>query len=1158
MPVKFIHLNLHTEYSLVDSIIRIPELITVAKKQSVPAIAITDFNNLFATVKFYRQAQAAGIKPIIGCECTILNSANPGQPYHVIFLCCDRVGYHSLTKLISQAYLEGQNESRPCLRYAWLTPQSTAGLIALSGARQGDVGQAIMCHNAEAVASHSDFWQGLLGDRYYLEIQRLGVADEEYFIAETLQLAATKQIPVVATNAIRFMTAEEFEPHEARVCIHEGVVLEDPKRSRNYTEQQYFRSEAEMVQLFSDIPSSLENTVEIAKRCNLEMSFDQIHLPNFPVPDGFTIEAYLCSEANLGLKRRLGFSSDSTLSQDQEHQLAIYHNRLEIELSVICEMGFSGYFLIVADFIRWAKQQAIAVGPGRGSGAGSLVAYVLDITDLDPLKHELLFERFLNPERVSMPDFDIDFCMDKRDLVIDYVAQKYGRQSVSQIITYGTMAARAVVRDVGRVLAYPFGFVDKVAKLIPFELGITLDKALEQEQLLRERYQAEEEVQILIDLAKKLEGVVRNAGKHAGGVVISPSLLTDFVPLFCEAGGTNLVTQFDKDDIEAVGLVKFDFLGLRTLTIIDWAVQRINHRRQQANQEPIAITHIPLNDTNTYRLLKKCQTTAVFQLESRGMKDLIKRLQPDCFEEIIALVALFRPGPLQSGMVDDFVDRKHGRAAVAYLHPKLKSILSPTYGVILYQEQVMQIAQVLAGYTLGGADILRRAMGKKKPEEMAKQREIFITGATQHGVAVEIATTIFDLMEKFAGYGFNKSHSAAYALIAYQTAWLKTHYPAEFMAAVLSSDMDNTDKVMMFIEECQLMKIEVLPPDINSSIKEFHVVGESQLLFGLGAIKGVGESAIENILTERSRRGAFRDLFDFCARVDLRKVNRRVMVALIQSGTMDALGAHRASLLASLDIAVKISEQNSHNQQCGIEDLFSETFSQITIREQFVECEPWTKQECLAAERLALGFYMSGHPLQQYSAELSQLAPVKIADLNQSANQSIIVAGMITQIRTMLTKRNDLMAFITISDQTAKIELAIFPELFQSLRETIEKDAIVIVEADKQLDEYSGNIRLSAKQIYTVEQARLHFAKYLRIELSASPLDQARLDAIQQQLSLYTPGLLPVRIAYRGSTVTAEFALGKEYRVIPRDSLVDELKTLCGEEKVRLVYQVAE
>ena len=795
----FVHLRLHTEYSLLDGIVRVPELMAAVAAAGMPAVALTDQSNLFAMVKFYKEAQAAGVKPLIGVDLWIREPGERAPPSRLVFLCQNLTGYRHLTQLVTRSYLEGQRRGAPMLERGWLEPAVLKGLIVLSGGQDGDIGQALTRGKPEEAARCLARWQGLCGDRFYLEVQRTGRGGEQACSEAVMDLARERGVPAVATNDVRFLKRAEFEAHEARVCIHDGAQLADPSRPRRYSEEQYLKSPAEMAELFADAPELLANTVEIAKRCSLEITLGSSMLPAYPVPVGSTTEGYLREESTRGLEQRL---AEALSLRGISRDAAIYAARLELELGVICSMGFAGYFLIVADFIRWAREHGVPVGPGRGSGAGSLVAFVLGITDLDPIEHDLLFERFLNPERVSMPDFDVDFCMQGRDKVIEYVANKYGRERVSQIITYGTLAAKAVVRDVGRVLGHNYGYVDKIAKLIPFEIGITLDGALEQEEELKRLYHGDSEVRELVDLARTLEGLARNAGTHAGGVVIAPSVLTDFTPLYCEEGSTTPVTQFDKDDVEAAGLVKFDFLGLRTLTIIDWAVRDINAERARAGEAALVMSALSMDDAATYQLLKSCRTTAVFQLESRGMKDLIRRLQPDRFGDIVALVALFRPGPLQSGMVEDFIARKHDTsgATIDYLHPDLKPVLEATYGVILYQEQVMQIAQILAGYTLGGADLLRRAMGKKKAEEMAKQRSVFVSGAVARGVREAQATHIFDLMEKFAGYGFNKSHSAAYAVLSYQTAWLKAHYPAAFMAAVLSADMDRTDKVVTLID----------------------------------------------------------------------------------------------------------------------------------------------------------------------------------------------------------------------------------------------------------------------------------------------------------------------------------------------------------------------
>ncbi len=1152
MSASFVHLHLHTEYSLVDGIVRIKPLMEAVAAAGMPAVALTDQSNLFAMVKFYRAAQAAGIKPIIGVDVWLCEDDDPdAEPSRLVLLCRNETGYRNLTRLVSRSYTEGQQRGVARLQRGWLRG-NTAGLIALSGGLGGDVAQALLRGRGDEAKRRLLQWRELFADDFYLEVTRTGRPGEEDYLHAAVELAAATATPVVASNDVRFLTPADFEAHEARVCINEGRTLDDPRRPRRYSEQQYLRSPEEMAELFADLPEALENSVEIAKRCTLEIKLGDNYLPEFPVPEGLTMAEFFRQQARAGLEKRLDFLFDRNAPDFAERRKP-YDERLETELNVIIDMGFPGYFLIVADFIQWAKEQGIPVGPGRGSGAGSLVAYALTITDLDPLQYDLLFERFLNPERVSMPDFDIDFCMENRDRVIDYVARRYGREKVSQIITYGTMAAKAVVRDVGRVLGHPYGFVDKIAKLIPFELGITLDKALEEEPQLRERYENEEEVQTLIDLARSLEGITRNAGKHAGGVVIAPTELTDFTPLYCEEGGASLVTQFDKDDVEAVGLVKFDFLGLRTLTIIDWAIKNVAAQ----TGEHIDITRIPLDDPKTFELLKACQTTAVFQLESRGMKDLIKRLQPDTFEDIVALVALFRPGPLGSGMVDDFINRKHGRAKVEYPHPDLEPVLKPTYGVILYQEQVMQIAQVLANYTLGGADMLRRAMGKKKPEEMAKQREIFNRGAAERGIDAKLANHIFDLMETFAGYGFNKSHSAAYALVSYQTAWLKAYYPAAFMAAVMSADMDNTDKVVNLIDECQQLKLKVLPPDINVSAYPFTVADQATVRYGLGAIKGVGESAIQVIVAERERGGPFSDLFDFCRRIDLRRVNRRCLETLIKAGALDGFGS-RARLMASLDQALQAAEQYSRDSSAGQNDLFgfaaAATAGGNEQATSLVAAPEWTDKQRLDAEKESLGLYLSGHPIDQYLPELARMNVTRIKALRPRKNATTLVAGLVTAIRTMKTKRGDTMAFLSLDDQSGRLEVAVFADLFAQHRERLIKDSVLVVAGEVAVDDYSGGIKMVVREIHDMDQAREQHAKGLVLRPGQARCRNGLARELADALAPYRDGRCPVRLWYERGELRGRLDFGDTWRVHPSDECLARLRNLLGAQAVEVEY----
>lgn len=1148
MDPNFVHLRLHTEYSLSDGLLTISSLMEKATQFSMPAIAITDISNLYATVKFYQEAFKAGIKPIIGVDLWIAQS-KPKESSRITLLCQTNEGYKNLLKLVSQSYLEGQQTDKPLIQKAWLETLSP-GLIALSGGLEGDIAQALLSHDTEAAQTCLDYWQTVFPQRFYIEISRVGKPQENTYIQAIIPLAQVASLPIIATNDVRFLEKDDYEAHEARVCIQEGVTLNDAHRSRRYTDQQYLRSPKEMQQLFADIPEALQNTVQLAKRCNVTFTLGKSLLPHFPVPTQYTSESYLCEIANHGLNDRLQTILD-TKADDYASQRLIYDQRLARELDVINKMGFAGYFLIVADFTKWAKENGIPVGPGRGSGPGSLVAYALKITDLDPLALELLFERFLNPERVSMPDFDIDFCMEGRDRVIEYVMEKHGHDSVSQIITYGTMAAKAVIRDVGRVLALGYGFVDKIAKLIPFELGITLDKAMDQEPLLRERYEQEEDVRTLFDLARKLEGLTRNVGKHAGGIVIAPGKLTDFVPLYCEPNeAAHPVTQFDKDDVESVGLVKFDFLGLKTLTIIDRALRVINQDRAKINEAALDISLIPLNDVKTFTLLKACKSTAVFQLESHGMRDLIKRLQPDCFEDLIALVALFRPGPLQSGMVDDFINRKHGRAKVAYPHPKLEPVLRPTYGVILYQEQVMQIAQVLAGYTLGSADILRRAMGKKKPEEMAKQREIFCTGSESFGISLELANQIFDLMEKFAGYGFNKSHSASYALIAYQTAWLKTHYPAAFMAAVLSSDMDRTEKIIIFLDECQAMKLHVSPPDINKSVYYFQVQSDSHLTYGLGAIKGVGEAAIENIIAARNLGGPFKDLFDFCQRIDLRKMNKRVFEALIKSGCFDTLGTHRAALIATLNQALQHAEQALHNQTYGQHDLLGMHTNAMTT--QYIDVPAWSDEVQLQGEKETLGFYLTGHPLRRYLTELANFTTCRIAELHPAEHKTARVAGIILNIRTRQTKRGDRIAIFTLDDGTTHIEVVCFSEAYLKFRPLIVEDQMIIVDGEVGIDDFSNSPRIVARELQTIEQAREKHVKHLRINFTST--QQINAQQLKQLLSKHVGGSCSVIVRYLHDNIQTDIRLGKSCLVKPSHALMTQIQELFSIEEIEFVY----
>ncbi|OBU36422.1 DNA polymerase III subunit alpha [Photobacterium phosphoreum] len=1154
---RFIHLRVHSDYSMIDGLAKVKPIVKRATELGMPALALTDFTNLCGLVKFYFAAHDAGMKPIIGADFKVQSQEMGDELFELTILAANNEGYKNLTLLISEAYQRGHVQHQPVIDKEWLI-KHREGLIILSGGRTGDVGRALLKGNQQLTDACVAFYQTYFPDSYYLELVRTGRSDEDAYLHFAIELAEQCDLPVVATNDVRLLTADQFDAHEIRVAIHDGYTMVDPNRPKLYSEQQYLRSEDEMCELFADIPEALQNSVEIAKRCNVTVRLGEYFLPNFPTGD-MSIEDFLVTKSQQGLEERLEF-----LFPDPEVRVQRrpeYDERLEIELKVVNQMGFPGYFLIVMEFIQWSKDNDVPVGPGRGSGAGSLVAYALKITDLDPLEFDLLFERFLNPERVSMPDFDIDFCMDKRDLVIDHVAEMYGRNAVSQIITFGTMAAKAVIRDVGRVLGHPYGFVDRLSKLIPAEPGMTLEKAFEVEPQLGQSYEADEEIRDLIDMCRILEGVTRNAGKHAGGVVISPTTITDFAPLYCDAEGNNPVTQFDKNDVETAGLVKFDFLGLRTLTIIDWALGMINPRRAEQGLDPINIAAIPMADKKSFDMLQRSESTAVFQLESRGMKDLIKRLQPDCFEDMIALVALFRPGPLQSGMVDNFIDRKHGREAVSYpdekwQHESLKEILDPTYGIILYQEQVMQIAQVLAGYTLGGADMLRRAMGKKKASEMAKQRAVFEQGAIDNGVDGELSMKIFDLVEKFAGYGFNKSHSAAYALVSYQTLWLKAHYPAEFMAAVMTADMDNTDKIISLVDECHRMNLKLLPPDVNKGLYRFNVDDEGAVVYGIGAVKGVGEGPIENIINAREKDGHFKDLFDFCARIDTKKVNKRVLEKLIKSGALDRLGPNRAAMLATLDDAIKAASQHHKAQASGQEDLFGVlTEAPEEVEHAYANIAEAPESVWLEGERETLGLYLTGHPINAYISELKHYTTWRLKDAQQTGRDKVAsVAGLVIAARVMTTKRGSRIGLMTLDDRSGRMEVMLFTDALDRYMDLLEKDKIVVVSGQVSFDDFNGGLRMSAREVLDISEAREKHLRGVAISVTEEQIDEQFFSRFSQVLEPHRAGTVPVHMYYQRSNARAKFTLGTEWRVTPADKLLSDLKILLGDKQVELEF----
>ena len=1165
MNPSFVHLRLHTEYSLADSLVRVKPLVKRLTELNMPACAITDQCNFYGLIKFYKAAQGAGIKPIAGSDFLVTNADPEGKPTLLTLLAMNQTGYKNIIELISRAWRQGQRQGVAYLQRDWIS-QHSEGVIALSGGKFGDLGLALTAGRKKQAEQLLQDWMRDFPQRFYLELQRTGRDRDEDYLHAAVELATQAQCPVVATNDVRFLRQDEFEAHEARVCISEGRTLDDPRRERHYSDEQNLRSAEQMAELFSDIPEALQNSVEIAKRCNLEIDLGHYKLPEYPIPEGLTEAAFFEKLAYEGLDERLKAFCDPAAEGFSDTRQR-YQKRLQFELDIINQMGFPGYFLIVMDFIQWAKDQDIPVGPGRGSGAGSLVAYALKITDLDPLQYDLLFERFLNPERVSMPDFDVDFCMDNRDRVIAYVAERYGREAVSQIITFGTMAAKAVVRDVARVQGKSYGLADKLSKMIPATPGMTLETAREQEDMLREFLEQDEEAQEIWDMAIQLEGLTRNVGKHAGGVVIAPTKLTDFAPLYCDDAGGGLVTQYDKNDVEDAGLVKFDFLGLRTLTIIDWAKAMVDRQRQARGEALLDIAAIPLDDPKTFAMLRRAETTAVFQLESRGMKDLIKRMIPESFEELIALVALFRPGPLDSGMVDDFINRKHGRAKVAYpdakyQHPCLEPILKPTYGVIVYQEQVMQIAQELAGYSLGDADLLRRAMGKKKIEEMEKQRKVFAQGAEEQGIDPDLAMKIFDLVEKFAGYGFNKSHSAAYALVSYQTAWLKAHYPAQFMAATMSSDMDKTDKVVTFIEECRQMQLQLLPPDVNSGEYQFSVDQQGRIIYGLGAIKGLGEGPIESIIAAR-QTGPFKDLFDFCARVDPRRVNKRALEAVIRSGAADKLGPgvstdyDRAVMFAAINEAVKTAEQQAANYSAGMVDLFGDVIpggdAEGDAYAEFHRVRSWHIKERLQGEKDTLGLYLTGHPIDEYDAELNHLVSSRIADLNPG-KEAQTVAGLVVAMRMMKTKRGDSMAFVTLDDRTGRIEVAVFSDTFNDTRELLLKDALLVITGQVSHDDYSGSLKMRADSIRPLADLRQERARELRLAVSSESISAQFPQQLDQLLDPYRQGNCPVVLDYRRPDSSGQVCLGAHWQVRPEDDLLQRLRDTYGSESVQLIY----
>ena len=1194
--MAFVHFGVHSEFSITDSIIRIKALVAAAKADSQPALALTDLSNLFATVKFYRACLGAGIKPIIGAE-VLTDDAN----HRVILLAMNNDGYKNLTRIVSFGFTDGlhydHSRGKPIVSTEQIFTHAD-GVIALL-TEQSHVGQALMSNTPERADELIHAWQQRFSNRLYFAIKRTSRAGEDAYIQAVIHASHRHQLPIIAHNDVRFISQEDFDAHEVRVCIAGSYVLADPNRPKEYSDAQYLKTQKQMSDLFADLPTVIDNTISLAKRCNVILTLGENRLPDYPVPVGESIESFFRSESARGLDKRLDkLYPPISRGDDWADVRKPYDERLKHELDIILSMGFPGYFLIVMDFIRWAKANGVPVGPGRGSGAGSLVAYALNITDLDPLHYELLFERFLNPERVSMPDFDIDFCIEGRDRVIDYVARKYGREAVSQIITFGTMAAKAVVRDVARVQGKSYGLADKISKLIPKTPGISLAQALEQEALLNDLLNNPdnmdyEDANEIWEMALKLEGITRNVGKHAGGVLIAPTKITDFTAIYCDEDG-HRVSQFDKDDVEAAGLVKFDFLGLRNLTVISAAVRNINARRVKENQAPIELDDLPLDDKDTFlNVLQPAKTTAVFQLESAGMKKYLRKLKPSNIDDVIAMCALYRPGPLDAGMVESYIERKHGREQVIYDHPNLESILEPTNGVIVYQEQVMQISQTMAGYSLGGADMLRRAMGKKKPEEMAKQREIFISGATQKGIDPTVSGGVFDLMEKFAGYGFNKSHSAAYGVLAYQTAYLKHYYPAEFMAAVLTSDMNNTDNVVFFINDCrENFNLTVDNPSVNRSEWYFVADTPSNIIYGLGAIKGVGEGAVESIVTARKQDGDFTDLYDFCRRVDTKKVNKRTLEALIKAGCFDDFAKTlrpeldetqyhqiRGALMTQLPSAVKAAEQNRQNSEMGIMDLFGEIDSVTTAPPLPTGHDIiWADKYRLKAEKDTLGLYLTGHPIDEYRQEIQHYTANQSLDKlsDTGYNGTTLFAGLVMDVANFGNR-----VAITIDDGTSRLEVSCYSERYNRIKNRIKVDEVLIIKGS--IREANDRVFARLEDAYGMIDARIKWLKKINIKLHGH--DTNRLTKLQTLLKpnqldnipkvtiddvddINTDYLADVKQHHNTPNdncialglyvyddhATAGVALNDDWRMYPSDDNLQKLRQIFDTDHIRLEF----
>ena len=1173
--MSFVHLRTHTEFSVVDGTLRIADAVAAARADSQVACAITDLSNLFGSVKFYSACRAAGVKPIIGSDIWLEPEAGEKQGSRLLLLVQNDAGYLHLCELLARAWTANTQRAQALIKWAWLD-ELGGGLLALSGADGGAVGQALLAGDMPRAEQLAQRLAAIFPQRFFIELQRAGLATNEAHLRAAVPLASRLSLPVVATHPVQFVEADDYEAHEARVCVAEGETLANPKRVKRFSREQYFKTQDQMAALFADLPVALANTLAVARRCNLQLRLGKPRLPDFPTPGAVPIEAHFREASFAGLEWRLAKLYPDAAERDGQRPR--YAERLEFEIATIVKMGFPGYFLIVADFINWAKANGCPVGPGRGSGAGSLVAYSLSITDLDPLAYNLLFERFLNPERVSMPDFDIDFCQANRERVIDYVKAKYGRDAVSQIVTFGTMAAKAALRDVGRVLGMGYGHVDSIAKLIvappgktvtlarvplpPHEPEPGLIYARKEEPEIDRREAAEEEVAELLALAMRVEGIVRNVGMHAGGVLIAPGKITDFCPLYQQPGSESAVSQFDKDDVEAIGLVKFDFLGLATLTILELAKDFI--RARHPDRRDFSFESIPLDDPKVYKLFSSGLTESVFQFESRGMQGMLRDARPTRLDDVIALNALFRPGPMDS--IPSFCARKNGREPVTYPHPLLEPVLADTYGVFTYQEQVMQAAQVLAGYSLGGADLLRRAMGKKKPEEMAKQRQIFRSGAADKGIAGALADDVFDLMEKFAGYGFNKCHAAPYSLLAYRTAWLKVNFTAEFYAANMTVELGDSDKLKALLGDAKQFGIAFESPDINRGVYRFEPIDDKSLHYGLGAIKGSGQGAIEAIVAAREGTGEregegggpFRSLFDFAARVDRQRVNKRVVEALVKAGAFDALHPNRASALASVSLALDWADtQAAHADQGGLFD-FADSHAASTQEPALVAAEPWSIKERLTLEKSALGFYLSGHLFEQSGAEVRLFAKRRIADLVDS-REPLLLAGIVSDLRVVNGQRGKV-AIFKLDDGSETIEAVANEELLEANRERLRDDELVIVQGKVQPDRFSGGLRLNVNQLWDLPAARARFGKYLAVAVNgkAPPVADVIRTWPAKKLATEqgeTQQGLAIRLQLKRDAVQAELDLGDAARFWPSDEALARWKTLAHEGRAAIVYE---